>query len=250
MFEDEEWRAVVGYEGFYEVSSFGNVRRLSRNDTDGRSTRGRLKKQSMTNGYLFLGLCRDGKPEIVRVHRLVARAFLGECPDGLVVNHIDHDKTNNHATNLEYVTPKENIQHAARNGRMGQLEVEEVQAIRSLVARDPGFDLGTLADKLGVTSNVVLSVVQARSYLSIPNKDGTMPVPLPATHGKTMEVEDITDMRTLGFSIPEIGRYYKVEYSAPYQALRRAGIWQEQSKSSTRGSGRRASKRYAAMAAD
>lgn len=251
MSDIEEWRAVVGFEGQYEVSNHGRVRSLFRVMDSGRHQSGRILKQSMSNGYRYVGLVHlDCSQKVARIHVLVAQAFIGERPKGLVINHIDHDKTNNHATNIEYVTHKENIQHAARNGRMGQLAMAEVQAIRSLVSRDPSVDLDVLAAKLGVATYVVLGVVEASHYTLIPNKDGSMPVPLPTTHGKTMEVEDIADLQTLGFSIPEIGRFYKVEYSAPYQALRRAGVWQEHSKTSTRGSGRRASKRHAEIAAD
>lgn len=240
MSDVEEWRAVEGFEGEYEVSNFGRVRSLFRIMESGRHRAGKILKQSQSNGYPFVGLVRSNcMQKVVRVHALVAHAFLGEKPKGLVINHIDHDKTNNHVSNLEYVTQKENIRHAARNGRMGLLGVEEVQAIRSLVARDPGFDLDLLAHRLGVGVYTIRAIVDARQYALIPNRDGSMPTPLLTTHSKTMEVEDITDLQALGFSLPDIGRYYKVEYSAPYRALNRAGIWQE---GGNRGSGRRASK--------
>lgn len=62
------------------------------------------------------GLSKNGQ---VRVHRLVAECFIGLCPEGLEVNHIDGDKANNHCSNLEYVTSKENSVHAVENGLSG-----------------------------------------------------------------------------------------------------------------------------------
>lgn len=244
MENSEEWRPVVGFEDSYEVSSHGRVRGKYRIGPGGSRIQPKIIKQSLSSGYPFVGI-RDcaGKQYSPRVHALVAQAFLGPRPRGLVINHKDHNKTNNHISNLEYVTSRENIQHEAREGRLGSLCTEEVQAIRSLVSRDPGFDLDSIAKKLGVSLSVVLTVVECRCYCLIPNKDGSMPVPLLSTYRKTMLVEDITDMIALGFTVPEIGRYYKVEYSAPYQALRRAGIWQIASKKFPLSENRRAQKR-------
>lgn len=240
MYEGEEWRAVVGFEGLYEISDHGRVRGLTRNGPKGRHIQGRLLKQSITQGYPFVGL-RDsnGKFHAPRIHALVARAFLGERPKGKVTNHIDHNKRNNHISNLEYITNRENIQHAARAGRMGILTPDEVQAIRSLVSRDPATNLCALAEKLDVSIYVIRSVLEMTAYFNIPNKDGSTPTQILSTYNKPLTVEDVEDLSTLGFTIPEIGHYYQVDYSTPYQMLRRSGIWQE---TGLRGSGRLSSK--------
>lgn len=97
----EEWKPVVGYEGLYEVSSLGRVR-----------SRQGLLRQSLANRYPSVHLSRDGKQATHRVHRLVASAFIPN-PDGReTVNHIDGDRTNNAALNLEWVTTSENVRHA------------------------------------------------------------------------------------------------------------------------------------------
>lgn len=226
MEDCEEWRPVEKYEGVYEVSSFGRVRSLNREDSAGKKRRGRILSPGTQNGYKFVGLHSGDKYDVVRIHILVARAFVGKRPFGLVINHKDSDRANNHFSNLEYVTPAENVHHAARQARYGDLSIDEVQAIRSLVSRDPAFDLALLAEKLDIELQAVCQILDATRYMHVPNKDGTESFPIPYTHCKPMMVEDIQDLQALGFTIPEIGRYYKTDYSAPYQALRRVGIHQ------------------------
>jgi HNH endonuclease/NUMOD4 motif len=105
--ESEEWRPIPGYEGIFSVSSLGRVRR---------DTGKILTSVLYPKGYLCVCLRREGIQKNPLVHRLVAAAFLGPCPDGYEVNHLDGAKRNNRADNLEYCTPKQNNQHAARIG--------------------------------------------------------------------------------------------------------------------------------------
>lgn len=111
----EEWRPVVGYEGLYEVSNLGRCRRIWRY---GRAWDGLMKAHPHVNGYLFYMLCRGNKAKTHRVHRVVARAFLGEPPDGSEVNHKDSDRANCRLSNLEYVTRSENVKHSFQHGRL------------------------------------------------------------------------------------------------------------------------------------
>lgn len=110
----EEWRPVVGYEELYEVSCFGRVRNIRERK---RTYIGRILNGGINNrGYYRVKLSRGNDRKDVEVHRLVALAFLGPCPEGIQVNHISGIKTENHLSNLEYVTHKENHQHASRMG--------------------------------------------------------------------------------------------------------------------------------------
>lgn len=108
----EEWRQVL--DGYYSVSNLGNVRR----EKEGENTfAGRLKKASLSgNGYMIFGAFLNGKRTNVLLHRAVAEAFLGKCPHGYQVNHIDGNKKNNNINNLEYLTPSDNQKHALKNG--------------------------------------------------------------------------------------------------------------------------------------
>lgn len=105
----EVWKDIEGSKGLYQISNFGNVKSLNYNHT---KTEKQLKPVMHRNGYSVVNLSGT----IYSVHRLVAEAFIPN-PDGkLQVNHIDGNKQNNHAFNLEWVTAKENMEHAVQNG--------------------------------------------------------------------------------------------------------------------------------------
>ena len=114
----EEWRDVVGYEGLYQVSDQGRVKSLERTDSWGRTVKERiLKPGAKGKGYLFVRLCAGGKTRMFLVHRLVCQAF-HENPDKKPqVNHLNEDKTDNRACNLEWCTRRENMNHGTRNER-------------------------------------------------------------------------------------------------------------------------------------
>lgn len=108
----EDWVDVPGWSGNYEV----NVRGVIRN----KKTKLIRKQHADVEGYMKVTLCngRPCKPP-VRVHRIVAQAFLGDAPEGMnEVNHIDGDRANNAAWNLEWCSNADNIQHSMNvNGR-------------------------------------------------------------------------------------------------------------------------------------
>ena len=105
----EEWRQVIDYEGLYEVSSMGRIFSLYTNRI--------LSTPLNGHGYPHLILHQDGLRETVTVHTLMAAAFLGPCPPGQMIRHLDDVKTNNILPNLEYGTDRENKEDARRNGR-------------------------------------------------------------------------------------------------------------------------------------
>jgi hypothetical protein len=105
------WLPVVGYEGLYEVSSEGAVRGCRR-----KGSRGGLLTTSPRNGYPSLGLYAHGRGRMTYVHRIVAAAFHGPCPEGQEVRHLDGCRTNNTAANLTYGTPSENNYDRVRHG--------------------------------------------------------------------------------------------------------------------------------------
>ena len=117
----EVWKPIKNYEGLYEVSDIGRVRSLTRVDRIGRVRKGQLlKPHSDGRGYLFVGLNKDGKCKQFHIHRLVAMAFLGEAQEGYTVNHIDENKRNNNADNLECLTRLENYRYGTAIKRMGE----------------------------------------------------------------------------------------------------------------------------------
>jgi hypothetical protein len=122
---NEIWLPVTGYEGLYEVSSFGRVRSLNRihksRNQWGEITRSwpakllRLNRQIKT-GYYHVQLCSAGKIKAHLVHRLVCEAFNGPSPQGLECAHLDGTRTNNSAENLKWLTSKENQSHRVIHG--------------------------------------------------------------------------------------------------------------------------------------
>lgn len=110
----EEWKLIPGFESRYEISNLGRLRSLSYH---GRSRIKILSPSPNTKGYVICCLYEHGKPHSIGVHILVARAFcVQKRPDQIQVNHIDLNKTNNRAQNLEWNTPKEDGEHRARTG--------------------------------------------------------------------------------------------------------------------------------------
>lgn len=118
----EEWRDVIGYEGVYEVSSHGRVRRSSnyyerraRGKTQFVPIKPRILKPHPTVGYPSIVLCRYGVCLTTYIHRLVCEAFHGPS-NGRDVAHWDGGRTNNHASNLRWATREENMADKVRHG--------------------------------------------------------------------------------------------------------------------------------------
>lgn len=132
----EEWRPVVGYEGFYEASSNGNIRSVPR-----LSTKGKVLKQHVNsrNGYAYVSLSKNNVQKTKRVHRLVAAAFWGDLPE-MQINHKNGIKTDNCLNNLEYCTQSENMKHAYRTG------LEKVTWGKAVICLDDGEIYKTATD--------------------------------------------------------------------------------------------------------
>ncbi|WP_439022610.1 NUMOD4 domain-containing protein [Bacillus thuringiensis] len=106
----EKWKEIktVGFEGLYEVSNKGIVRSIRTGIV--------LKQGFDKRGYPRVYLSNKGKRKTVTVHRLVGIHFIPNPENKPQINHKDCDKTNNHVSNLEWATNKENKVHAVKNG--------------------------------------------------------------------------------------------------------------------------------------
>jgi hypothetical protein len=165
----EQWRPVIGYEGLYEVSDLGRIRRAAPDTLGRRSTHPGRVLTPIKSPYLQVTLSkgsrRTRRTEVV--HRLVAAAFLGPRVAGQQINHRDGDKHNPRADNLEYVTNLENAQHAARVGLYqrgedkpnAKLSREAVEEIRT--STESG---AALARRFGVTRGAIYHVRKARNW--------------------------------------------------------------------------------------
>lgn len=113
------WKDIPGYEGLYQVSDCGQIKSCDRFVKHWRGGKKLLKGKIIkpclsTSGYHLVDLCKDGKVKKFLVHRLVALSFL-DGDTSLTVNHIDECKTNNHVSNLEYLSSGDNTRAWIKN---------------------------------------------------------------------------------------------------------------------------------------
>lgn len=108
------WMDVLGYEGIYKISRFGDVKTIERKQPNGTSFyRARIRKITVTpKGYHRINLCKLSKQKAFFIHRLVAIAYLSNPNNYSQINHIDGDKSNNHVSNLEWCSDLQNKEHA------------------------------------------------------------------------------------------------------------------------------------------
>lgn len=119
MREEEIWKDIEGFEGLYQVSNMGRIKSLG-NGKSGNSKERILKLRKNTYGYLQVVLSKDGKSKNYLVHRLVAEVFL-DNPEGYnEVNHINEDKSDNRADNLEFCSGSYNCNYGTRNKRIAE----------------------------------------------------------------------------------------------------------------------------------
>lgn len=114
------WHPIDGYEGFYEISNYGDIRRVEYFDNasyahHGANLRVPMKTYITQHGYERIKLSKNGIEKHHVIHRLVAKAFIDNPKKHKTVNHKDLNKLNNSADNLEWCTQKENVRHALKS---------------------------------------------------------------------------------------------------------------------------------------
>ena len=160
----EEWKPVEGFEKYYHVSDAGKVKSLRSEII--------LKPRITIHGYKEVSLCVNGGRKSDRIHRLVAKVFC-EKPDGCTdVNHIDGNKLNNSAANLEWTTKSKNSQHAYDTGlnkgvrgsknNMSKLTEAKVLAIKQMILS--GGKNKEIASALDVNYWNVLDIRNGKSW--------------------------------------------------------------------------------------
>ncbi len=170
-------RDVVGYEGLYAVTDDGRIYSHSRvvKTCHGatRLLKGRwLKPSPDGGGYLFVGLSREGKVRPVKIHRIVALAFIDNPESKPCINHIDNNNQNNIASNLEWCTQNENMQHCSRSGRIKiphhsgeehpSSKLNEVAVI--FIKDNPEVKVSELAKKYNVTVQAIHAIKKGKTW--------------------------------------------------------------------------------------
>lgn len=176
---DEAWTVIPGTDDRYSVSTRGRVRSEpvpGRMDYDSTRKRGNMLRPGPDNrGYCrFTIRLPGGGRRTLHVHRLVATAFIGPCPEGMQVNHKNGVKTDNRVENLEYATPAENIQHASATGLLrtskgsrhykAKLTEDSVRAIRANAAT---MTLAEQAAAYGVSKTTVCGIIRGRLWTHV-----------------------------------------------------------------------------------
>lgn len=141
----------------YYISNFGSVIRIKTNRT--------IKIQTDKAGYKYVQLYKNKKRYNYFVHRLVAECYLLPSEKHMEVNHIDGNKSNNHYSNLEWVTPSQNVKHSIKLGlRKTKINNLDVSYIRNnYIKRHKEFGIRALARKLKVSPAQISNIVKGYS---------------------------------------------------------------------------------------
>jgi hypothetical protein len=173
----ERWKAIRDYEGLYEISDLGRVkscRRVVPHGNSGKLTlperilRSRINK---ANGYELVTLSKAGVQPTFRVHVLVAQAFCEGEASGLIVHHLNHEKTDNRAANLEWATRLENTTAAKVAGKMigggrnTKLNPHDVQILRA--ARLIGVPLHEIGEAFNILPAYACDVINGKSWRNV-----------------------------------------------------------------------------------
>ena len=164
-----------GHEEKYTVSNLGNVRSIDRrvNTYQGsRKVNGRLMKP-FSNGNGYFMVCVSASPRRNEyVHRIVANTFHDNNEIKMHVNHINGNKEDNRAVNLEWCTPIENARHASNSGLVpfgekhhnSKLNEHLVRVILRLYRLNPNFNRTDVANKLGVADSAIVKIIKRQSW--------------------------------------------------------------------------------------
>lgn len=162
----EVWRTMPGYPGYYEISNMGRARGVDRivsvkGQVDRKVKGTVLSPHCGRTGYLSVHLrMGDKKPRLVRLHRMVLEAFIGPCPKGMEVRHLNGDPADNRLSNLMYGTRSENMLDTVEHGT--NYWAKKTQCPRGHALSSPNLKKSEL--KNGQRS--CLACGRARSYVA------------------------------------------------------------------------------------
>lgn len=166
----EVWKPIKGYETYYEVSNYGNVRNLKTGYV--------MKKRHTYDGYVKVTLTVNYKAKDFRVHRLVAETFIPNEHNKETVNHIDGNKDNNNVNNLEWADRHEQLEHAYKLGLKkpdrgcdncnSKFTAEQVRYIKKhYIPQSKEYGTVALGKKFGVNNSTIGDIVRGVTYKDI-----------------------------------------------------------------------------------
>lgn len=130
----EEWKDIIDYEGLYQVSNLGRIKRKYIHRKE------KVLKQCLNeNGYLHIALCKNGKRITKSVHKIVAIHFLPNSNNLPQINHKDENKKNNCVDNLEWCDAKYNNNYGSKNKRQSVAKKNDYRLSKSVVCIETGI---------------------------------------------------------------------------------------------------------------
>lgn len=175
---EERWKEIEGFYGYYLISDFGRIKSIG-GWCGSAKRKEKIRSTSLTkDGYIKVRLNKKDKDKTVRVHRLVAEAFIPNLENKDTVNHKDGNKQNNHFSNLEWSDRSEQMYHAydlqlkkpqiGIENKNSKLTSDDIKEIRKLYVRQ-SKEYGTvaLAKKYGVTDSVIGLIIRNKSYKNV-----------------------------------------------------------------------------------
>lgn len=161
-----EWKNHEELQNRYLISEYGNVKNIKTNRL--------LKIQINPHGYNCINLWFGGKGKTFRIHRLVAKAFVVNSNNKPQINHKDGNKLNNHYSNLEWVTNRENFDHAIKNklkndsgennvsSKLTEINVLEIRKLYIPYSRKSGTR--ALGKKYGVHYSIISRIISGHNW--------------------------------------------------------------------------------------
>lgn len=166
----EAWVPIKDYEGIYEISDMGRVRRLP----GYRAKITRVLNGSVNGNYIMATLSINDIHDRRLIHRIVGEHFIPNPDNKPFINHLDADPSNNRKSNLEWSTQSENIQHAHKLGNMGGIKsgvskFDEVDILSMRLKYAYGYSLYALSKMYARPKQIIKSIITGQSYHNVPH---------------------------------------------------------------------------------
>jgi hypothetical protein len=173
--EQEIWKSVKGYEGFYEVSNLGRVRTIARiaiglsklKNPRKTPVKAKIKKSRINqSGYVTVALVRNNVSAVTYLHRIIATAFISNPKGYKIINHKNGIKSDNRIENLEWCTSGYNNQHAinTRLRKPARAQIDEKMAYKIREMRSQKLTYEKIGELVGISKASIGAFLRGTNY--------------------------------------------------------------------------------------
>lgn len=164
---NENWKEILGYEGYYQISNFGNIRSLNR-FVNGREYKGKtLKPLIGYGGYLSIQLRKNVTKGCFYIHRLVAEHFIPNPENKQFINHKDENKLNPASSNLEWMTQKENHIYSNKGAGFLTRKFSSFQILDIREKHKKGMTIYAISKQLKENGGTISNIVNNKTYKNV-----------------------------------------------------------------------------------